>query len=134
MMEQRLTGIQEAISRTAEGKDAALILIKQAVPCIMHLENRSREKIITVVIYIGAARYLFERNIASLAEYAERIQRIVQTHILGTRLRPKQWRFPLKDDGKEVTIKCYPPNYPPFFHFLLNIHASYFFLLNRWVK
>lgn len=104
MMEQKLAGIQEAISRTNEGKEAALILIKQAIPCIMHKENRGGEKIITVVIHLGAAKFLKERSITSLSEYADGITRIVQRQILGTFIRPKHWRFPLKNDGKEVII------------------------------
>jgi hypothetical protein len=51
--EHRLTGIQDAILRTAEGKGAALMLIKQAIPCIMHLENRVGEKLITILLSIG---------------------------------------------------------------------------------
>jgi hypothetical protein len=39
MMEQRLKGIKESIERTKEGKESALILIKQAIICIMHMEN-----------------------------------------------------------------------------------------------
>jgi hypothetical protein len=41
--------VTQAISRGEEGKDAALLLISQAVPCAMHLENRAGEKIITVL-------------------------------------------------------------------------------------
>jgi hypothetical protein len=39
-----------------EGKNVALILIKQVVPCIMHTENHLGEKIITVLVSIGAAK------------------------------------------------------------------------------
>jgi hypothetical protein len=39
LIEQRLARLREAILRTQEGKEAALILIKQVVPCIMHTEN-----------------------------------------------------------------------------------------------
>jgi hypothetical protein len=43
-LEERVQRIQEATQRTNEGKEAALILIKQTVPCIMHTENRVGEK------------------------------------------------------------------------------------------
>ncbi len=104
MMEQRLARIQDAISRTHEGKEAALILIKQAIICIMHMENRVGEKLITVLIALGAARFQRDRSVTSLDRYVERIQHLVQRRILGTRIRPKQWKFPLKNDGKEVCI------------------------------
>jgi hypothetical protein len=104
MMEQKLAGIQEAISRTKEGKEAALILIKQAIPCIMHKENRAGEKVITVVVHHGATKFQKERSIASLDDYVAGITRIVERKILGSFIRPKHWRFPLKNDGKEVII------------------------------
>jgi hypothetical protein len=72
----------------------------------MHKENRGGGGggIITVVIHLGAAKFLKERSITSLSEYADVITRIVQRQILGSFIRPKHWRFPLKNDGKEVII------------------------------
>jgi len=66
MLEQKLALIKEAISGTREGKDSALILIKQAIPCIMHMENRVGEKLITILIHIGAAKFQDERRIATI--------------------------------------------------------------------
>jgi hypothetical protein len=43
-VEQQLDIIMQAISRGDEGKEAALMLISQAIPCIMHLENRVGER------------------------------------------------------------------------------------------
>ena len=68
----------------------------------MHMENRVGEKLINMLLSIGAARFQSERQIVSLDGYIERIQMIVRCRILGTRLRPKQWKFPTKNDGKEV--------------------------------
>jgi hypothetical protein len=104
VMEQKLSLIKEAISRTEEGKEAALILIKQAIPCAMHLENRGGEKIITMVLSIGANIWQRENQTVSLERYIERIQNIVRTRILGTRIRPKQWRLPLNDKKTEVSL------------------------------
>ena len=80
MMEQHLSIIKEAILRSGEDKEAALILIKQAIPCIMHLENRGGEKIITIILSIGAERYQLGRGTSN------------------------QWKFPMKDDKKEVSL------------------------------
>ena len=44
--EQQLSLIKESIPHTSEGKDAGLIFIKQAIPCMMHKENRVGEKLI----------------------------------------------------------------------------------------
>jgi hypothetical protein len=56
-VEQRLEIIIQAINRSGEGKEAALILIAQAIPCIMHLENPVGEKLITVLLAIAAEIY-----------------------------------------------------------------------------
>ena len=37
--EERISLIQQALDRSKEGREAALILMKQAVPCILHYEN-----------------------------------------------------------------------------------------------
>ncbi len=56
-VEKLLQMITLAVSRGQEGKEAALILIEQALPCIMHMENRVGEKLITVILSMGAERY-----------------------------------------------------------------------------
>ncbi len=67
-----MTRIQDANLCTEEGREAALILIKQAIPCILNLENRGGEKIITVVIHIGASRYQRgQRRSSNLDRYIE---------------------------------------------------------------
>jgi hypothetical protein len=45
------------ISRTNKGKNAALILIKQVVPCTMLTENRIKEKPITMFLSPRAAMF-----------------------------------------------------------------------------
>jgi hypothetical protein len=92
--------MKEAIMRTEEGKEAALMLIKQAIPCIMHFENRGGEKIGTVLLSIGANKYQQNSRTENLKRCVERIEELVRKRILGTNTRPKQWRFPLNDQKK----------------------------------
>jgi len=107
MVEEQLQCIKEAILHTEEGKSAALMLIKQAIPCIMHLENRVQEKIITMLLSIGANRFQRENRTEYLERYAKAIERIVQRRILGTMLRPKNWSLPINDEWKQVSdIDC----------------------------
>ena len=72
------------------------MLISQAIPCIMHLENRVGEKLITVLLAMAADRFqkrVKSRNLST--RFANNIQHIVNTRILGTVTRPKQWKLPL---------------------------------------
>jgi hypothetical protein len=102
LIEQRLERIKEAIEQTREGKETALILIKQAVPCIMHTENWVGEKIVTVLSAIGTADYQSDRGSDNLDLYAQQVEEVVQTRILGMIHRPKMWRFSLKENRKEI--------------------------------
>jgi len=56
-VEKQLDLLCWAIDRSAEGKEAALILSKQAIPCILHLVSRSDEKVIQMILSVGAENY-----------------------------------------------------------------------------
>jgi hypothetical protein len=83
------------------GKEAA-ILIHQAIPCIMHLENRCGEKLLNILLAQAAAKYQQGRVGLSLEGFVMPVQQIIQQQILGTQRRPKQWRVPLSMDKKEI--------------------------------
>lgn len=57
VVEERLLLIRQAIARSEHGKAAALLLIHQAIPCIMQCEKRVGEKILTMILSIGAELY-----------------------------------------------------------------------------
>jgi hypothetical protein len=99
-VEIQIERIRQAIARGQEGKESALILFMQAIPCIMHLEIRVGEKLITVLLALGAELFQRRRGVKSLTQYAQSIQHVVNTRILGTAQRPKQWRLYL---GKKMT-------------------------------
>lgn len=99
-VEQQLDIIMQAISRGDEGKEAALMLISQAIPCIMHLENHVVEKFITVLLARAAEKYQSRSNARTLdSRFLESIQGIVNSRILGSETRPKQWKVPLSEKG-----------------------------------
>jgi len=102
ILEERLHLILLAVERSGLGKEAALMLIMQAIPCIMHLENRVGEKILTMLLAIGAEVFQKHRPGSSLKLYIEQVENIVCKHILGTEWRPKQWRVPMKEGAEEI--------------------------------
>jgi hypothetical protein len=102
MVEQQLKLISEAVARGVIRKDAALMLIEQAIPCIMHLENRVGEKLITVLLAMGAERFQRQRGVKSPSRYAVNIQHVANTRILGSAACPKQWKVPLNDSGDSI--------------------------------
>ena len=87
-VELQLELIIQTIDQGDKGKEVVLLLIMQAIPCIMHLENRVGEKLITVLLSLGAE--LFQRwQTRSLPVAASSIMRVVNTRLLGTLTRPR---------------------------------------------
>jgi len=81
--------VMQSISRGEEGKEAALLLISQVIPCIMPLESRVDKKVITVLLSLGAQLYRMG-NTRGLLHLAKSIQELVNTRILGMLFNPKQ--------------------------------------------
>jgi len=141
MQEERIMLMQKAIERSAQGREAALMLIHQAIPCIMHLENRSGEKILTMLLSIGADLYQRRRGGASLDGYVKEVQRIVQSVILGTEWRPKQWRVPMKEKGDKIgkvslsnsTTREFISNCYPLIDYIFG-HPDDMELRNKWME
>jgi len=57
IVEQKIDMISQAILRGEEGKEKTMMLISQAIPCIMHRENRVGEKLVTVLLAMAAIKY-----------------------------------------------------------------------------
>lgn len=96
----------------------ALAQIYQCVPCIMHLENRCGEKIIKMLLVEGFNERETEADVDRLVK---QVERIVNTQILGSPLRPTNWRLIESKDrsGKKVVGDQTMPNR----HVRLFIHS-----------
>ncbi len=90
------------MQRSEEGRSAALILIMQAIPCIMHFENRVGEKILTMLLAIRAELFQQRRVGASLKMYVAEVGQIASRAILGSQWRPAQWKVLMKENGEEL--------------------------------
>jgi hypothetical protein len=81
----------------------AFISIRQAVPCILHLENRCGEKFIKMLLLEG---YDAAGTNAAKKRFLKRFETIVNTQILGTVNRRANWRIALgKDSENRQNIK-----------------------------
>jgi hypothetical protein len=80
-------------------------VIEIIIPCILHLENRSSEKIITTIL-----RYCFcefaakNATEASHKLFLNRIQGVFQKEILGTVHSPSQWKLPWSKGTDGIVI------------------------------
>ncbi len=60
-----------------------MILNQQTIPCIMHLENRVRKKLIPTLLAFGAEIFQKQHGLKSLMSYANGVQYVVNTTLLG---------------------------------------------------
>jgi hypothetical protein len=63
-------------------------MIELLIPCILHLENRVGEKIITMILRKGMERYKGQST-----HYISKMQRIIQCNVLGSELSPSHWKL-----------------------------------------
>lgn len=105
----------ERFKEAQEGHEAseyagAMIMVRQAVPCILHLENRCGEKIIKMLLMdsIQLTTKLDKEEV----ELINRVEHIVNTRILGQPHRPSNWKVPVSknDKSKRVVNDITMPN------------------------
>jgi hypothetical protein len=89
--------------------EQALFLLMQAIPCVLHLENRVSLKTITMLVIDGVSAAIegtlhsdTASEIERVGKYIDTIQVIVNTNILGSETSPSQWRLPYDKEKKKV--------------------------------
>jgi len=89
--------------------EQALFLLMQAIPCILHLENRVALKTITMLIIDGVSAALegtlfrhIRSEVERVSEYIALIELLVNQNILGSETSPSQWRLPYDEKEKKV--------------------------------
>jgi hypothetical protein len=95
----------EVMGRTIEASKypGAFITIRQAIPCILHLENRCGEKIIKLLLLEGYNRENITRS--EQAKLIVDFESIVNNHVLGTVSRKAHWRMNIgKDKDNQPVI------------------------------
>jgi hypothetical protein len=105
------TKLRDAMEHGTKGNDVALFLLIDAVPCILHLENRVGIKILTRLLTMGlghalAGHTFLEVSATSqnkrMAAYFVEVNRIVNCEILGTASNPSQWDCPRDERKREL--------------------------------
>jgi hypothetical protein len=87
----------------ASNFDEAMIRLEQALPCLLHLENRVSETIIEHLIRVGMQ--LCDGNPTSTRNLIEGVERIINENIFGSVGCSSNWKLPLNADGTVGKVK-----------------------------
>jgi hypothetical protein len=108
-MEYTLRHIEDELAHGRVSMATAMYLVINALPCILHLENRVGLKIMTRLLRIGmsnAKEGLLEGlgscDTDRIANYLAKVESICCNEIWGSELTPVSWKCPY--DAKEKTV------------------------------
>lgn len=87
----------------AKSFEEAMIRLEQALPCLLHLENRVSEAIIEHLLCRGLR--LREGNASSTSSFISAIEYAMNNEIFGSVGCPSLWKFPLNPNGTVSKIK-----------------------------
>ena len=79
-----------------------LILVEQAILCVLHMENRCGEKMLKMLL-INAMESLETQPKQVITKFLEDIENKINTDILGSPYKPSQWRIPT-DENKNCMV------------------------------
>ena len=88
------------IDQSDESEDAALILHERCIPCILHMKNCIREKILTMLFLRTNEKSYKDR--VSMKSFSKRIIDERNSSMFGTENSPAQWKFPLTEAGGKL--------------------------------
>jgi hypothetical protein len=95
-LEARINFLLQVREWKSSGRESVPLVevIELLIPCVLHLENRSNEKILTSIIRYGFNLFLGSSPSAGNANsYIAAMQDAIQTQVLGTMEAPSQWKL-----------------------------------------
>ena len=110
ILEEKIQNLKSDLDHCTP-KDGALFLIYNAIPCILHMENRVGIKILTMLLVEGLSnvkeKTIFE-NIQHegprIHTFLNRIAIVTNREILGNDENPSQWEVPYDKKSKVIGL------------------------------
>jgi hypothetical protein len=96
-METWISILERVREWNAEGRDAVPLVevVELLIPCILHLENRVGEKMMTIIL-----RKAMNDFRGPLDEFIQHMNNVFSTKVLGSDESPSQWRLPFNKDAE----------------------------------
>lgn len=109
--------LRDAIEHGRKSEAHALVKLHETVPCILHMENRSGLKILTMLLTEGLHNALKGRTYSNVAAEGNRmrqffvdIERACNKQVWGNDNNPTQWVCPRDENKKEIGTICLDNN------------------------
>ena len=101
---------ESATGHQAAKYPGAMIMVRQAVPCILHMENRCGEKIVKTLLM--EIIQLHNKTEQEEDEAIKKVEDVINNHILGRPWRPSNWCIPVAKNkqNKKVISEMTMPN------------------------
>jgi hypothetical protein len=87
----------------ANSLEEAMVKLEKAIPCLLHLENRSSEAIISRLVHRGWE--LREDSPEAIRQFISSVERLINEKLFGSPECKSSWQFPLEEDGSMGDFK-----------------------------
>jgi len=87
----------------ANSLDEAMVKLEKAIPCLLHLENRSSEAIISRLVHRGWE--LREDSPEATRQFISLVETLINEKLFGSPECKSSWQFPLEEDGSMGDFK-----------------------------
>jgi hypothetical protein len=96
-MEKCILILEKVRQWNLDGRETVPLVevVELLIPCILHLENRVGEKIITIIL-----RKAMDDFQGPTHDFMSRMGNIFKTKVLGSDTMPSQWRLPFSKDAE----------------------------------
>lgn len=109
IQEYPYTKLSESIKHGESGADRNFLLLIDYVPCILHMENRTGLKLLTLVLQEGISN-IYAKTIYShishdgprMTFFLTKIEEACNEKIWGTTTRPTAWKVPFNWKDKKL--------------------------------
>ena len=101
LVEHRYKFLLEILQETS--LEAAMIKLQKAIPCLLHMENRISDAMVTHLLRRGIK--LREENRRGTEELLHAVELIFNEQLFGLPGSASNWKFPLNPDGTMGEVK-----------------------------
>lgn len=98
-VEDKILSIKDTLERDEKCK--AMMLLDHAIPCILHMENRIGEKMLSLLLNEVMVK-MFQLSEEQRLLALERVEHFINHNITGDEHTPGQWSIPLDKDKKKI--------------------------------